>query len=352
MLYHKSIFLTAMLVFALSIICLCADSHVTLIDNKIFESFSSIAQSSIMKISKERVWEKIVPEVTTITIKSTADGTKQKALYYDSQSPRDKPLLLALHSWSADYQQHFSIPYGMWAVKNDWVFIHPNYRGAFTNPKATASELAIQDILDALRYAKSHARIDSTRIYITGFSGGGMVTLIMVGRYPDLWAGAVAWVPVYDLVLWYQTTKQAKHGYARHIVNSCGGAPLPNTSAQKECKKRSVSSYLKNAKGKKVTVYIAAGIDDQFVPPGHSILAYNDLADEADRISPKDIEHIDTYHSLPQHLTDTYADSFYTDAGMPLLSEIKSSNVVLKIFNGGHDVLYNEGLFWLNDQSK
>lgn len=315
-----------------------------------YKTFYKIARSPLMKLSKVQAWEKAVPEVRSIAIKSSADGRPQPALFYASGSERAKPLLLVLHSWSADYLQHFSIPYGVWAVANDWVFIHPNYRGAYTNPEATASELAIQDILDALAYARQHARVDPARMYITGFSGGAMTTLIMVGRYPELWAGAVAWVPVYDLVQWYHVTKGARHDYSHFIVSSCGGAPEEGSTAYRECKRRSVSSYLREARGKDVRVYIATGVKDNFVPPGHSMQAFNDLSRRRDRIRAADIRFIDEHHKLPPGWPAAQPDSLYADAGRRVLFEKTSRNVTLKIFDGRHDVIYNAGLFWLSQQ--
>ncbi len=58
--------------------------------------------------------------------------------------------------------------------KNDWIFIHPNYRGKFNDSGATASEKAVRDILDALEYAREHAPVDNDRIYLAGFSRGAM----------------------------------------------------------------------------------------------------------------------------------------------------------------------------------
>ena len=317
-----------------------------------YKTFFRIAASPLLKMSWRAAWKREAPGVRSIRIKSSADGKKQRALFYNSGSSRKKPLLIALHSWSEDYKQQFSVPYGIWAVKNDWVFIHPDYRGAFTNSMSTASEFAISDILDALEYAKKNANVDQSRIYITGFSGGGMVTLIMAGRYPHIWAGAAAWVPVYDLVQWYQTTRHAKHNYSTHITNSCGGAPLPGTKAQEECLKRSGSTYLSNARGKGVQVYIVTGAKDRFVPPSHSLEAFNDLADSVDQISKKDMEFIDKNHKLPNHLMGEYSDSLFTDAGIDLLFERKSASVVLKIYDGNHDVIYNAGLYWLSKQRR
>ncbi|KTD21544.1 alpha/beta hydrolase family protein [Legionella israelensis] len=121
---------------------------------KDYTTFMKLAKSPLADMPKAKAWKKAAPKVQSISIKSSADGSLQPALFYDSGSLRKKPLLLVLHSWSANYMQHFSIPYGVWAVENDWVFIHPNFRGDFDNPEAGASELAIQDVLDALEYAK------------------------------------------------------------------------------------------------------------------------------------------------------------------------------------------------------
>ena len=82
-------------------------------------------------------------------------------------------MLVALHSWSADYRQKESVIYGEWATANDWVLIHPNFRGPNTKPQATGSELVIGDVLSAIDYAKANARVDESRIYAVGWSGGG-----------------------------------------------------------------------------------------------------------------------------------------------------------------------------------
>jgi predicted peptidase len=322
-----------------------------LISQQSYKTFYRLAGSSVMKMSKESAWKATVPQVKHVQIRSSKDGSLQPALFYNSGSDRKKPLLLALHSWSADYQHHYSIPFGIWAFSNDWVFIHPDYRGAFTNENATASDLALQDVLDAMNYALSHAKVDSNRVYITGFSGGAMVTLIMVGKYPHLWAGAAAWVPVYDLAKWYQELRKSRYNYAVHISNSCGGPPLEGSDSFQECQKRSVSSYLKKAYGK-VPVYIAAGINDNFVMPSHSIMAFNDLAEKEDRIALYDMAYIDKYRKIPDNLEASFQDSFFSDVGLPLLFERKSNTVILKIFEGKHDIVFNAGLYWLSKQRK
>lgn len=317
-----------------------------------FKTFYRIAKSSSMNMTAKEAWYKHVPQIREVGLRSTADGKIQKVLFYNSGTLRKKPLLVALHSWSENYYQQYSIPYGMWAVRNDWVMIHPDYRGKFIGPESTASELAVQDVLDAVTYAKQEANIDESRIYITGFSGGGMMTLIMVGRFPEMWTAAVAWVPVYDLNLWYETTLGAEHDYSKHIANSCGGVPAWGTDACLECKKRSVSTYLANANGKEVKVMIAAGSQDVYVPAGHAIMAFNDLAKEGDYIPQEDIAYINANRAIPDHMQKAPDNPLYSDAGMKLLYQKSSGNAILNIFEGNHDVIYNAGLCWLNNQQR
>ena len=308
--------------------------------------------SSYSEFPEGATWEKHAPEIRTIRIRSSADGSEQPALYYDSGSSHRKPLLVALHSWSFDYRQPVSIPYGIWAVQNDWVFIHPNFRGRFNRPEATASDLVISDIVDALEYALEHAAVDSSRIYLAGFSGGAMNALILAGKYPDLWNAVSAWVPIYDLRDWYDySTRFPEKHYAGDIAGSCGGAPEPGTEAARECAGRSPVTYLKEARGKGVKIYIACGIKDDVVPPSHSLWAFNDLARPEDRIPDEDIAYIAENHRLPSHMANGISDELYEKAGAPLLFKRESGNVTLALFDGGHDLLFNPALFWLHQQS-
>jgi hypothetical protein len=168
----------------------------------------------------------------------------------------------------------------------------------------------------------------------------------MAGKYPDKWAGVVSWGAVYDLVDWYGHTKGASHHYSKDITASCGGPPEPGTAYERECRKRSPSEHLKGATGK-VPVYIAVGLDDSFVPPAHSLRAFNDLADEKGRLSEEVIESISKEHRLPPDFTGKFNDRLFEEAGVTLLHERESNGAVLKIYKGRHDVVYNAALSWL-----
>jgi predicted esterase len=305
------------------------------------------------KSSSLTMWRKFVPGIQVIHIKSSADGTMQPSLFYDSGSKVRRPLLVVLHSWSNNYLQNISIPYAEWAEQNDWIFIHPDSRGIYDSPASTASEKAVSDILDAVDWAKRNANVDESRIYLTGYSGGAMTSLVMAGRYPDLWTAVSAWVPIYDLCHWYEYTNSfPERYYGRHIRQSVGGEPIAGNGAWEEAKKRSPVSYLPNAAGKNVKVYIASGIDDDNVPVDHALMAFNDLSDSTDKFLYEEIEYMRANRSIPPHLVSEIEDPEFTSVGLPLVLERESGNVVIKLFKGGHDVIYNAGLIWLSGQSK
>lgn len=315
-----------------------------------FTTFSDLADSPLNEMPKMDAWRQEVPGIREIEIPSSSGGEAQPALFYDSGSDRPRPLLMALHSWTSDYQKQFSIPYGVWATKNDWVLMHADFGGEFDDPAAALSEGAVEDILDALEWARNNARIDEERIYLTGFSGGAMAALTMVGRYPDKWTAAVAWVPVFDLVDWYATIRHHDMHYAPDIEAICGGPPVSGTRAEEECRKRSPSSYLAKARGHDVRVLIAAGIEDWFVPPRHALEAFNALADPADRLSEQQIERISSDGVVPPDLESAKPYPRVSAAGRKILGERESAGAVLWIFDGSHDVIYNAGLAWLAEQ--
>jgi poly(3-hydroxybutyrate) depolymerase len=130
-----------------------------------------------------KVWPQ---EISQIKHTSSADSTPQPAFFYTPKTKKPVPLLVALHTWSGNYRQNMSIPYAQWCIDKGWAFIHPNFRGPNRNPRATGSELVVADIISAVDYAKTHANVDTSRIYLVGVSGGGYTSLLMAARAPDV----------------------------------------------------------------------------------------------------------------------------------------------------------------------
>ena len=294
-------------------------------------------------------WPQQIEEIRYI---SPADSTQQPALFYTPTTNKPVPLLVALHTWSGNYLQKMSVPYAQWCLEKGWAFIHPNFRGPNRTPQATGSEMVVADILGAVDYAKTHANVDSSRIYLIGASGGGYTSLLMAGRASDVWAGVSAWVPITNLRDWYFECIELKCDHADDIAKSCRGLPGTSPAIDLEYKKRAPSTYLRKAVN--LPLDINAGIRDGHhsggVPISHSLRAFNRVAHERDHISEEEIKYFVEKAEVPPHLKRDLADRSY--GKKPPLFRRTSGNARITIFDGGHEIIYEAALTWLAEQKR
>ena len=278
-----------------------------------------------------------------VQVKSTYDGTMQPCYFYAPEEAKTNavPLLVGLHTWSGDIGQyhHYFGPY-QHAKRHGWAMVGSGFRGPNWTPQACGGDAAVQDIVDAVEYAKAHAKIDADRIYIVGASGGGHMALLMAGRHPEMFAAAAAFCPPADLARWYdqlvtRPSLKPNRRYSRHLVEACGGTPKEKPE---EYARRSATSHLARAREAGVAVYVETGIHDGWtgsVPCGHSLRCFNILADEKDRISEEDIAYMEENQAIPESLKFAGANPFYAGKRAMLLRRT-SANVVLIVHDGGH----------------
>ena len=289
-------------------------------------------------------------EVRAIEYLSSADNTMQPSLFYDPGGDTPKPLLIALHSWSGDYTQA-NPDYGHWCIAKGWVLMHPNFRGVNQQPEACGSELVVQDILSAVEYAKKNCKIDSNRIYLIGTSGGGYASLLMAGRAPEIWAGVSAWCPIYDLQAWHSETELRKLQYTDMIEKVCGGRPGTSAAVDEQYRIRSASAWL--TKARNVNLSINTGITDGHtgsVPVSQTLKAFNAVASAKDKISEAIISEMVKSPEMPATLKQEIDDVLYRSK--PALFRRVSGTAQVTIFQGGHDIIFEAGLRWLEQQRK
>lgn len=296
------------------------------------------------------MWRK---EVDKIEYASSVDGTMQPAMFWAPQSKGKVPLLVGLHTWSNDcFHPSSSSALADWCVEKEWCFIYPNFRGPNWTPEAMGSDLAVGDIVDSVKYAKTKGSIDTDRIYLVGGSGGGYAALLMAGRAPEIWAGVSAWCPIVDLRKWHAECSQSGHGYSEHIEKAAGGNPSNDSTVAEECVKRSAITYLHQAKG--LSIDIAAGIHDGHtgsVPISHALEGFNAIAESKNALSESEISSFVTDEAVPEQLQEeSVPDALYGNH-TPLFRRI-SGNARITIFEGGHDFLSAPALNWLEAQRK
>jgi acetyl esterase/lipase len=282
----------------------------------------------------------------------SADSMFQPALFYSPGSSDPRPLLVAFHTWSSDYTDRESVAYATWCIDNAWILVHPDLRGPNNGPRSTGSDLVVADTLAAVQYAQAHANVDASRIYSVGMSGGGYTALLLAGRAPHLWAGVSAWAPITDLSAWYFQARARGFAYARDIERACGGVPEAESSAWRECTRRSPLTHLASASAVPIDLNVGVhdGTGSGSVPITHSILAFNLLARPQDRISQAEIEARREAAPLATGRPLPAPDPLYEPRRV--LFRQQSANVRLTVFEGGHEMLSRAALSWLAARRK
>lgn len=283
-----------------------------------------------------------------VEITSSVDNKIQKAYLYSSKSKTPKPLIISLHTWSADYTQ--KDPLTKEILARDWNYIHPDFRGPNKTPESMGSQLVISDIEDAIAFALKNTNSDPNEVHIVGVSGGGFATLAayMNVHYPVKTFSA--WAPISDLETWYWESVGRKQKYADDILKAVSTDSIFNS---KEAIKRSPllqkfpQELRKNAK-----LYIYEGIHDGYtgsVPITHSINMYNRLvgeikygltnldeissktATDSDLVSDKEIINLITKRFNPNYNKEEklFDRNIYLSR--------KFNNIQLTIFEGGHE---------------
>jgi poly(3-hydroxybutyrate) depolymerase len=283
-----------------------------------------------------------------ITFTSSADDSEQQAILILPEASasinQSVPLVVSLHSWSADLEQRNALE--RLVHERGWIYLFPNFRGVNQTPQACGSVLAQQDILDAVDWVKQHHNVDKQRVYLTGTSGGGHMTMLMAGRYPERWKAASAWVGISDLASWHQLHQGSKYG--NMMEKCCGGKPSDSSETAAQYSARSPLTYLASAKG--VAIDIAAGIHDGHtgsVPIRHSIDGFNEIA-KANRtvtVTKSEIEQLSRRDGRLQspRAGDT---GFDESLGRDFYLRRHSDNARLTIFEGGHEGIAEATMAW------
>lgn len=288
-------------------------------------------------------------EMEQVEIPSTMDEELQPA--YFKSSDETAPLIVSLHQWSATYE-NFD-PISSMIIEDDWNYIRPNFRGPNNNPQAGGSEYVISDIDDAIAYAIEHGNVDEDRIYIVGTSGGGHAALMHLMTSDVEVSGYSVWVPITDLIAWYGESRLRETKYAEEILQ------ITDSEEDRlnviEARRRSpMYQETPTEKFEETQVQIFAGVDDGYdgtVPIGHSISFYNKLVNDLDygeeNLIPYEIETQLLYTQTLYELDDYDFEMLGTRS---IIYQTQTENVSLTIFEGHHEILYDEAFRLLESE--
>lgn len=294
-------------------------------------------------------------ERNRILVTSSMDATQQPSDLAIPDGPGSNhhrmPLVVSLHPWSSNLDGGLNEELERLVLDRAWIYLWPNFRGRNDTPAALGSELAQQDILDAVAWVQERYPVDDERVFLTGESGGGHMTMLMAARFPDQWTAAVAWVGISDLAAWHETHKDGNYG---EMIRQCvGGAPGESDEIDAQLRARSPITHLADARD--VALEIAAGRHDGHtgsVPVRQSLNAFNVIAaaNGADLISAAEIEQISRPDGrLDKPLaSDQVVDAAY---GTEIFLRRQAGPARVTIFEGGHMGIPAAAMAWFEQHA-
>jgi acetyl esterase/lipase len=298
---------------------------------------------------------------TVVTIPSSTGPPQQLAVVLPAGIQADGkplPLVVSLHTWGGDHTQKDTEDLAEHAPRLGWIYVFPDFQGPNKRPEACGSELAQQNILDAVEWAKKAYPVDEKRIYLTGTSGGGHMTLLMAAKYPEIWAAASAFVGISDLAAWHDTHADDQYGADTRACT--GGRPGESEAIDAEYSGRSPLTFLENPRLARLDLPldILAGCFDGHtgsVPIRHSIDAFNSVARAAGRptVPEAEIQELSKGGGLGRlghkHASDCVID---TALGREIHMRRTAGRARVTIFEGGHEGIGSAVVDWLQRFTK
>jgi dipeptidyl aminopeptidase/acylaminoacyl peptidase len=290
-----------------------------------------------------------------IFIRSTRDDSIQPSYIivppdYKASGPAI-PMVVALHTWSFTLEQRFQ-EFESGTTRRNWIYLFPNFRGIDDHPEACGSELAQQDVLDAVQWTRSHLNIDEKRIYLWGWSGGGHMALLMASRQPDLWTAVSAWAGITDMAAYYRERLQDRPPLTTDQLRACiGGVPGANATVDTQYSVRSPVNSL--ARAAKVPIEIWNGRDDGDVSFTHALQAFNRLAVAAGS-APVSTDEIAQLARPNGHLDRPQSSDQVSDAnlGREIYLRRTAGPSRVTIYRGGHETIAAPTFDWFEKHVK
>ena len=151
-------------------------------------------------------------------------------------------------------------------ISQGYIVVSAEYRGSTGYGRGVYENidyggLENEDVLASRNYmVENYSIVDENRVGIIGWSHGGMISLMHILRYPDLYNCAYAGVPVSDL-----DNRLASHG-ASYSANFTASYHIGESIEDnpEEYKRRSPSTYAKDLR-KPLLIYTNTNDDDVYV---------------------------------------------------------------------------------------
>lgn len=197
---------------------------------------------------------------------SSSDGQEVQAWLMTPEGEGPYPAIIDLHG--GPHLQRMVDPapdLQMW-VDHGFAVLSVNYRGSTGFGKAfeqrivgNAGHWEVEDIIAARTWLVAEGLARPETVMLTGWSYGGYLTLLALGKYPDLWAAGMAGTAIANWGLLYEDTHEALK--VSLPIRLLGGTPEEKPAQYR------VSSPITYAEQVKAPVLIIQGRHDRGCPP-------------------------------------------------------------------------------------
>jgi dipeptidyl aminopeptidase/acylaminoacyl peptidase len=139
------------------------------------------------------------------------------------------PTIVEMHGGPAGVDlDSYEATVQMW-LDHGFAYLNLNYRGSVTFGRAFQEQIygdlghwELEDMAAARAWLIREGVARPDEMMLTGWSYGGYLTLMGLGRQPELWAGGMAGVAIADWTIQYEDTAATLRGYQTAIF---GGTP-------------------------------------------------------------------------------------------------------------------------------
>ena len=159
----------------------------------------------------------------------SSDGQMIQGWLATPDGPGPFPTILETHGGPQSVTtENFSAMSQAW-LDVGYAFLSINYRGSTTFGRTFERQIwgdvghwEVEDMVAARAWLVQQGIAKANAILLTGWSYGGYLTLLALGKRPDLWAGGMAGVAIADWRISYEDSADTLRGYEAALF---GGTP-------------------------------------------------------------------------------------------------------------------------------
>jgi dipeptidyl aminopeptidase/acylaminoacyl peptidase len=174
------------------------------------------------------------------------------------------PTILHTHGGPTSVMTERWLPESQAWIDHGFAFLTINYRGSITFGRDFEEKIwgnlgfwEMEDLAASRKWLVNERISQPDGILLTGISYGGYITLMGLGKLPDLWAGGMAGIAIADWAMQYEDSSEALKGYE---VALFGGTP------QEKPEQYRISSPITYVENVKAPILIIQGRNDTRTP--------------------------------------------------------------------------------------